>query len=988
MTLRGSLRTRLTLTIALISLSASALAQGSYTLFESGPVRPLALSPDGAKLFACNVPDGRLEIFDVSPAGLTLSGSVPVGVEPVAVAARSNAEVWVVNHLSDSISIVDVASQRVVRTLLVGDEPRDIVFAGPGGNRAFITAAHRGQNRPGDPELLVPGVGRSDVWVFEATNLGAPLGGTPLAILSLFGDTPRALAVSPLDGTVYAAVFHSGNQTTEMAQGVLPSLNPALPLTDPFAGGATLNSPDVGVMLKYQSGTTWFDTNGDPHTDVVQFQLPDHDVFAISADATPPVQTGVFDHVGTVLFNMVVNPVSGVVYVSNTDANNMDRFEGFGTPNLRGELHKARITLLSGSSVSPRNLNTQIDYDAVVPPAAVNAASLGIPTEMAVTSDGATLYVAAFGSGEIGIVDTAALALPPGSGGAYQASAADHIALSGGGPGGAVLDAADDRLYVYTRFDDGVSVVDTAARSEIAHYTVHSPELATITNGRSFLYDTHLTSANGEASCGVCHVFGDFDSLAWDLGDPSGTLLQNTNPFVNLDGSNVGIVVGNPDIHPLKGPMTTQTLRGMRNNGPMHWRGDRTGGTTTNRSPLWDGDPLHALDANEAFLHFNPAFVGLLGRANQLAGEDMQRFATFILQVQMPPNPIRNLDGSLSASQQAGHDFYLGPISDTAKNCEGCHSLQHVIPMTIDILNLGSFGTSGLSTFENETQHFKVPHLRNAYQKVGMFGMPAVGGIPQSGDPGAEQVRGFGLLHDGAIDTLVSFVSAGVFQFPGGDAQRAGVANFVLAFDSDLPPVVGQQVTLTAANGSDAAVVGRLDLLVQRASTKYPEAPSATINECDLVAKGHVAGKPRGWWMSAPGVFTPDVDGAPTISDASLRQIAAVGGQELTYTCGPVGSGPRLGTDRGGVGDGSQPDSIRDGSQCGDVSADGVATNSDVAEMRLWLAGGTTPAALGKCNVQGASGSSPAQCDVVDVSALRRALSGESPALTQGCSVM
>jgi hypothetical protein len=56
------------------------------------------------------------------------------------------------------------------------------------------------------------------VWVFDATNLdnGNPtptLGGVPITILTLFGDTPRALAASPGGGTVYAAVFHSGNQT-------------------------------------------------------------------------------------------------------------------------------------------------------------------------------------------------------------------------------------------------------------------------------------------------------------------------------------------------------------------------------------------------------------------------------------------------------------------------------------------------------------------------------------------------------------------------------------------------------------------------------------------------------------------------------------------------------------------------------------------------------------------------------------------------------
>jgi hypothetical protein len=35
------------------------------------------------------------------------------------------------------------------------------------------------------------------------------------------------------------------------------------------------------------------------------------------------------------------------------------------------------------------------------------------------------------------------------------------------------------------------------------------------------------------------------------------------------------------------------------------------------------------------------------------------------------------------------------------------------------------FDNDGLSSFENEPQNGKIPHLRNVYQKVGMFGMPA-----------------------------------------------------------------------------------------------------------------------------------------------------------------------------------------------------------------------------------------------------------------------
>ena len=135
----------------------------AFVNFESGQVRPLALSADGQKLFALNTPDNRLEIFSTG-AILTPIASVPVGLEPVAVGEDPNGFVWVVNHLSDSISVVDVASSppRVIQTLWVGDEPRDIVFAGANRERAFITTAHRGQNSPVDPALNFS-TGRADV---------------------------------------------------------------------------------------------------------------------------------------------------------------------------------------------------------------------------------------------------------------------------------------------------------------------------------------------------------------------------------------------------------------------------------------------------------------------------------------------------------------------------------------------------------------------------------------------------------------------------------------------------------------------------------------------------------------------------------------------------------------------------------------------------------------------------------------------------------
>ena len=239
----------------LIFCSHSVYAE--FVAFESGQVRPLAMSLDGTKLFAVNTPDNRLEIFNITPGGLTQTASVPVGMEPVAVAARNNNEVWVVNHLSDSISIVDVTANppRVIRTLLVGDEPRDIVFAGFAKERAFITTAHRGQNSPYSPDLMPtnPGesttastsaepLGRADVWVFDATDQGSSLGGEELTILKLFTDTPRALTVSADGSTVYAAGFHTGNKTSVVAEGAVCN------------GGATAPSCSLGIGITAPGG--------------------------------------------------------------------------------------------------------------------------------------------------------------------------------------------------------------------------------------------------------------------------------------------------------------------------------------------------------------------------------------------------------------------------------------------------------------------------------------------------------------------------------------------------------------------------------------------------------------------------------------------------------------------------------------------------------------------------------------------------------------
>jgi hypothetical protein len=957
------------LCLGTVAFPGRSRAASSYTLFESGQVRPLAQA--GGHLFAVNTPDDRLEIFDVSAGGLAHRSSVPVGLEPVAVAARSAIEVWVVNHLSDSISIVDVSdpdAPRVVRTLLVGDEPRDIVFAGVGRSRAFVTTAHRGQNTPLQSTihtvLRTPGIGRADVWVFDASDLGASLGGDPETILTLFGDTPRALTASPARcsnnasqacavdtdcgagntcdvQTVYAAVFESGNRTTTLSAGVVCdggqsaaacgnvcatgtnmhascTANSQCPgstcvvrspggLPAPNTDHNGLQQPEVGLIVKYD-GTHWRDELNRVWDNAVNFSLPDQDVFAIDASAATPAQTAVYTSVGTTLFNMAVNPANGHVYVSNTDAQNDVRFEGTGIfsamfkpagepPSVRGHIAESRITVLSGASVTPRHLNKHIDYTTccAATPNAENTASLAFPLGMAVSSDGQTLYVAGFGSSKIGVYATADLeddSFVPGAG---DLTLTGLGACPNGscGPTGLVLDEANTHLYVMTRFDNGVSVVSTATGMELDHLPLHNPEPPSIVNGRPFNYDARLTSSHGDSACASCHIFSDFDSLAWDLGDPDGNLLTNPGPF------RVGPFPNPPtvykDFHPLKGPMTTQSLRGLANEGPMHWRGDRTGGNDAPSSQPNSG----SFDEQAAFKKFNVAFPGLLGRSAQLTTAEMQAYTDFILQVTYPPNPIAGFDG-LTPDEQAGKTFFNGPTSDTLENCNGCHRLDpNGNAGAFGVDKPGFFGTDGESSFEGESQHLKVPHLRNMYQKVGMFGVIATGGGPTLFL--GNQVRGFGFLHDGSVDTLFRFHSAPAFAQsqqnptgipvgPAGDPLRSQIEDFMMAFDSNLAPIVGQQITLTGANS--AVVDPRITQLVQ----------AADAGNCDVVVKGRKNGEDRGWVYTGSNGFASDRAADPLVDRTTLESVAQTAGQELTFTCVPPGSGTRIGIDRDGDG--------------------------------------------------------------------------------------
>ena len=824
-----------------------------YVLFESAQTRPLVKNIDGTRLYAVNTPDNRVEVFAIEAAGLSHLYSIPVGVEPIALALAPDNNLWVVNHLSDNVSIVDLQQTppRVINTLLVGDEPRDIVFAGNNNHRAFISTAHRGQNSPVDPQLTTPGVGRADIWVFNSDNLGSSLGGTPETIITVFGDRAGGLAVNADGSKVYAGIFLSGNRTTTIAP---PGINKASPSTDSDG----IAQPDTGLIVKF-NGTNWVDERGVSFNGAVPFALPDFDVFEINASATTPVESNRWSGVGTTLFNLAVHPTNKKIYVSNIDARNHVRFAGQGNNNttVNGHLADNRITVIDGSQVSPRFLNKHLTFNS--PQGSLNDrnTSLSLPQQIVFNENGSLLYLAAYSSNKVVVFESEKI-----DNDSFVPNADNHIELSSGGVSGLVLDEDRDRAFVLTRFDNGISTIDLNNKLEIAHTQMFNPEPAHIIEGRQFQFDARLTSGKGNDSCATCHLFGDNDGLAWDLGDPEGSIASNPNTFISISPA-----AAPNRFHSMKGPMTTQSMRGIKGHGPMHWRGDRTGANRVNNETLEEA----------AFKEFNEAFVALLGRDEELTESQMQSFTDYAMELTYPPNPIRALDGFFNDDEAEGERIFNRGVvrvqTGALEICAQCH--------TLDIAN-GVFGTGGLMSDNSQPgeRNMKIPHFRDQYQKVGMFGW----GFQQPPATGS-QVRGFGYNHNGATSGNFAIADLGM---PTDELRQ--IRAFLFAFPSEQAPIVGQQITLTQENADQ--VNSRIELLVSQAQVTFP-APT-----CDLIVKGVIEGRSRGYLMNDQVMFISDSADENSLSLADLKSLANIEGQSLTFTCAPWGSGTRMGIDR------------------------------------------------------------------------------------------
>src|SRR5689334_19842728 len=202
-----------------------------FVHFESAHVHPACLTPAGDRLLVVNTPDNRLTVFDLSsgpPSAANRIAQIPVGLEPVSVAALSDSEAWVVNQISDDVSIVNLNTLHVRATLRVGDDPEDVVFAGTP-TQAYVSVAQLDQVKVIDPATLAT-----------------------VAAINIDGRMPRGLARTADGSKVYVAMLQANNRTSILSAAQLP--DDSIPQDIDFPKD-TLNgnAPKTGLIVQQQS---------------------------------------------------------------------------------------------------------------------------------------------------------------------------------------------------------------------------------------------------------------------------------------------------------------------------------------------------------------------------------------------------------------------------------------------------------------------------------------------------------------------------------------------------------------------------------------------------------------------------------------------------------------------------------------------------------------------------------------------------------------
>jgi YVTN family beta-propeller protein len=431
----------------------------------------LALSTDGARLFVLCEGTDELAAIDAQTGKIT--GRVQVGRVPKGL-WLSGRYAYVANSWSDSVSVIDTIALSVTRTLKTGFEP-NAVFA----NETALFTANRIGN---DISVIDMASG------VETRRLAAGRGASYLTP-SPDGQSLFCTHIYPNIGR-HRAPPESEITVIDAAQQIVRERQPL-----PGAAGVfhVAFSSDGRLGLASQLRPK----NLIPLAHVEHGWVFGDSLTLFGADVGEPVTVLIdeLERYYTMPFGVAIAPDKSAAYISTSGANSVTVVD---IPRLlefvRAASHRERRALANDLSASSHFVAARI-------PVGRN------PKGMALSPDGAWLYVA-------------------------------------------------------NRLDDTVSVIDTAARKvsrtiDLDDRLASPAELTPQRRGEQLFFDARFAFHHG-FSCANCHLESTFDGLQWDLEpDGFGVDIVDNRLLEDIDGTEpFKWNGGNPDLETECGPRT------------------------------------------------------------------------------------------------------------------------------------------------------------------------------------------------------------------------------------------------------------------------------------------------------------------------------------------------------------------------------------------------------------------------------------------------
>ena len=593
---------------------------------------PIAVN--GGRVFVVNTPADTVDVIDV--ASQAVVARIDVGIDPVSIAVRPDGnEVWVSNHVSDSVSVIDTNPASATHLQVVAtvqdldpatkatrfDEPVGIAFAS--NSKAYVALSSENQ------------IAVVDVATRRVSYK-----------LSITAQDPRAISVR--DGRLYVIPFESNNQT--QISGCVGPLDGDLCTFD--ATEHVVNNNNVLSLFAV--------------VDIVKHpQIPDRDLYVFDTATDQLVQ--VVDTLGTLLYGIAVDS-TGRVFVTQADGRNDSNGragtlgDGLAEMDNRAFLNQVTsVDCAGGSCGTP----TFIDLEPLPPANPAPGLALATPFAIQVSGDDSTLVVSAAGSNKLFTVDAASGAVL----GRVDVGAVPRgIALTSD------VDGKLEQAWVLNAVANSVSLVDVSDPANplvTATVPLEDPTHAAVKAGRMAFNDAGA-STTGTFSCESCHPDGGTDQLVWVLDTP------------------ICSAAGCTQIP----PRITMPIRGLRDTAPYHWDGipgDPYGGRNTaniagNDVPNCNLDRPESCTRNlvDGGLATTLCMVGNCpdnneGKAGALSATERDAMAMFLLSVPYPPAQRRAYDNVLSSRAEDGFRLFHidGDLQgDPEPNvCGNCHRM-------------------------------------------------------------------------------------------------------------------------------------------------------------------------------------------------------------------------------------------------------------------------------------------------------------------------